>query len=133
MFGNDPKSPRRPVPQSAQGPPGRGPVPEFTKIRSTSDLQPKVNAQPAFRRANPEGGFISVSLITLRNMMIIGANHLGFSPFKLSRATSPLRIGYATLASNMNPRGILVECSQSLAKVSKMMGSITKIATIFFM
>ncbi|EDN90698.1 hypothetical protein SS1G_00098 [Sclerotinia sclerotiorum 1980 UF-70] len=59
VFGNDAKVPRRPVPQSAQGPPGRGPVPEFTKIRSLSDLQPKVNAQPAFRRANPEGGFIS--------------------------------------------------------------------------
>jgi dual specificity protein kinase YAK1 len=59
VFGNDPKSPRRPVPQSA-GPPGRGPVPEFTKVRNMSDLQPKVNAQPAFRRANPEGGFISV-------------------------------------------------------------------------
>jgi dual specificity protein kinase YAK1 len=63
VFGNDPKSPRRPVPQSAQGPPGRGPVPEFTKIRSVADLQPKVNSQPAFRRANPEGGFISVSLV----------------------------------------------------------------------
>ena len=59
VFGNDPKSPRRPVP-SAQGPAGRGPVPEFSKVRSMSDLQPKVNAQPAFRRANPEGGFISV-------------------------------------------------------------------------
>ncbi|KAH8683126.1 kinase-like domain-containing protein [Tricladium varicosporioides] len=59
VFGNDPKSPRRPVPQSAQGPPGRGPVPEFTKIRTMADLKPKVNAQPAFRRANPEGGFIS--------------------------------------------------------------------------
>lgn len=35
-------------------------VPEFTKLRSVNDLQPKVNAQPAFRRANPEGGFISV-------------------------------------------------------------------------
>ncbi|TVY71372.1 Dual specificity protein kinase [Lachnellula suecica] len=58
VFGNDPKSPRRPVPQSA-GPPGRGPVPEFTKVRNMNDLQPKVNAQPAFRRANPEGGFIS--------------------------------------------------------------------------
>ncbi|TAQ86782.1 hypothetical protein B7494_g4903 [Chlorociboria aeruginascens] len=58
VFGNDPKSPRRPVPQSA-GPPGRGPVPEFTKVRSMTDLHPKVNAQPAFRRANPEGGFIS--------------------------------------------------------------------------
>lgn len=58
VFGNDPKSPRRPAPQS-QGPPGRGPVPEFTKIRSVADLHPKVNSQPAFRRANPEGGFIS--------------------------------------------------------------------------
>jgi dual specificity protein kinase YAK1 len=54
VFGNDPKSPQR------QAPPGRGPVPEFTKVRSMSDLQPKINAQPAFRRANPEGGFISV-------------------------------------------------------------------------
>lgn len=61
VFGNDPKSPRRPVPQASQGAPGRGPVPEFIKIRSISDLQPKINAQPAFRRANPEGGFISVS------------------------------------------------------------------------
>jgi dual specificity protein kinase YAK1 len=60
VFGNDPKSPRRPVSQSV-GPPGRGPVPEFTKIRAMTDLQPKVNSQPAFRRANPEGGFISVS------------------------------------------------------------------------
>lgn len=62
VFGNDPKSPgRRPVP-APQGPPGRGPVPEFTKIKSMSDLRPNVNAQPAFRRANPEGGFISVRL-----------------------------------------------------------------------
>ena len=61
VFGNDPKSHRRSVPQPAQGPPGRGPVPQFSKVRSIADLQPKVNAQPAFRRANPEGGFISVS------------------------------------------------------------------------
>lgn len=40
--------------------PGRGPVPRFQKVESTQDLKPKVNAQPAFRRANPEGGFISV-------------------------------------------------------------------------
>lgn len=32
------------------------------KVRDTSDLHPKVNAQPAFRRANPEGGFISVGI-----------------------------------------------------------------------
>lgn len=63
VFGNDPKSPRRPVPQSAQGVPGRGAVPVFTKIVSIGDLKPKINAQPAFRRANPEGGFISVSQI----------------------------------------------------------------------
>ncbi|KAM7187749.1 Protein kinase-like domain containing protein [Rhypophila sp. PSN 637] len=53
----DPKSPRRivqPAPQFE-----KGPVPELKKIRGPSDLRPKVNAQPAFRRANPEGGFIS--------------------------------------------------------------------------
>jgi dual specificity protein kinase YAK1 len=62
LFGNDPTSPRRPQPQPQQGPPGRGPVPEFTKVRTITELQPKINAQPAFRRANPEGGFISVRL-----------------------------------------------------------------------
>ncbi|KAJ5273497.1 hypothetical protein N7478_008622 [Penicillium angulare] len=39
--------------------PGRGPVPKFQKIKSVQDLQPRVHAQPAYRRANPEGGFIS--------------------------------------------------------------------------
>jgi len=78
VFGNDPKSPRRPVPQSVQGPPGRGPVPEFTKIRTMADLHPKVNAQPAFRRANPEGGFISVSrrdenAFNIANIIILAA------------------------------------------------------------
>ncbi|KAJ2906765.1 hypothetical protein MKZ38_010756 [Zalerion maritima] len=56
-FTNDPKSPRRAVPQVAA--PGKGPVPEFKKIRSPTELHPKVNLQPPFRRANPEGGFIS--------------------------------------------------------------------------
>lgn len=57
-YSADPKSPRRPV---AQPPPAaeRGPVPELKKLRSPADLRPKVNAQPPFRRANPEGGFIS--------------------------------------------------------------------------
>lgn len=62
LFGNDTMSPRRPGPATTQAVVGKGPVPEFTKVRSLSDLQPKINAQPAFRRANPEGGFISVSL-----------------------------------------------------------------------
>jgi len=55
-FNLDPKSPRRPVPQQVT----RGPVPEFKQLSSPADLQPKVNSQPPFRRANPEGGFISV-------------------------------------------------------------------------
>ncbi|KAJ5622196.1 hypothetical protein N7528_005428 [Penicillium herquei] len=42
--------------------PGRGPVPKFQKIKAVQDLQPRVHAQPAYRRANPEGGFISVCL-----------------------------------------------------------------------
>ncbi len=40
---------------------GRGPVPQFEKCANTAELKPKINAQPPFRRANPEGGFISVS------------------------------------------------------------------------
>ena len=37
----------------------RGPVPRFTKLNSVQELQPRINPQPAYRRANPEGGFIS--------------------------------------------------------------------------
>lgn len=65
VFGTDPKSPHRQPSQVASGPPGRGPVPQFAPVRTMGDLQPKVNAQPAFRRANPEGGFISVSSICI--------------------------------------------------------------------
>jgi dual specificity protein kinase YAK1 len=36
-------------------------VPKFQPVTNTADLKPKINAQPPFRRANPEGGFISVS------------------------------------------------------------------------
>lgn len=53
----DPKSPRR-GPQAAP-PMDKGPVPEFKKIRAMTDLTPTVQSQPPFRRANPEGGFIS--------------------------------------------------------------------------
>ncbi|KAF4123256.1 hypothetical protein GMORB2_6806 [Geosmithia morbida] len=55
LFPPDPKSPRRQAPMPAP----RGPVPEFQKVRGPNDLRPKLNQQPPFRRANPEGGFIS--------------------------------------------------------------------------
>ena len=38
---------------------GPGPIPRFRKAKTMQDLNPKINTQPAFRRANPEGGFIS--------------------------------------------------------------------------
>lgn len=57
---NDPTSPRRMAPVSAGPVVNKGPVPEFRNIRTAQDLRPRVNAQPPFRRANPEGGFISV-------------------------------------------------------------------------
>ena len=45
--------------ETRQHAPGLGPVPRFQKVQSAQELLPHMNAQPAFRRANPEGGFIS--------------------------------------------------------------------------
>lgn len=42
-----------------QSPP-RDPPPRFSRVTTLNDLNPQTNSQPAFRRANPEGGFISV-------------------------------------------------------------------------
>lgn len=59
----DPKSPPRRMNSQSQQmpmPADKTPVPEFRKIRGPQDLRPKINKQPAHRRANPEGGFISV-------------------------------------------------------------------------
>ncbi|KAI9793065.1 MAG: dual specificity protein kinase yak1 [Peltula sp. TS41687] len=49
----------RPVQSYSHDTPQRGPVPQFTTVHSARDLDAKVNSQPPFRRANPEGGFIS--------------------------------------------------------------------------
>lgn len=49
----------RPGPPSRQQSHGPGPVPRFRKVNTIQDLNPRVNAQPQYRRANPEGGFIS--------------------------------------------------------------------------
>lgn len=65
VYGREARSPRNPTtqtPMSPQGPRGPGPVPTFSKCLNTADLQPRINEQPPFRRANPEGGFISVSV-----------------------------------------------------------------------
>ncbi|PUU81222.1 kinase-like domain-containing protein [Tuber borchii] len=37
----------------------REPPPRFSRVTALSDLKPQTNSQPAFRRAHPEGGFIS--------------------------------------------------------------------------
>ncbi|KAF2852764.1 kinase-like protein [Plenodomus tracheiphilus IPT5] len=61
VYNREARSPRTSTnPNPPQLPPiGRGPVPKFEKCTNTADLQPKINSQPPFRRANPEGGFIS--------------------------------------------------------------------------
>ena len=51
--------PRSPLHRPNPAPPRV--VPQFKKVRTLSDLHPKKTRQPPFRRANPEGGFISVS------------------------------------------------------------------------
>ncbi|KAL8785400.1 MAG: hypothetical protein Q9195_008660 [Heterodermia aff. obscurata] len=61
VFGREAKSPRHPRQPHGVGGPDvpRGSVPRFKKLATPKDLEPRINPQPAFRRANPEGGFIS--------------------------------------------------------------------------
>jgi dual specificity protein kinase YAK1 len=63
-FGPDAKSPRPAQHNDQNQTPGRGPIPKLFKIASTQELRPRMNTQPPYRRANPEGGFISVSRAT---------------------------------------------------------------------
>ncbi|OTA61870.1 kinase-like protein [Hypoxylon sp. EC38] len=58
-YANDPKSPRRALQSTNNTAVEKRPVPQFKKVNAVTDLRPKVNSQPPFRRANPEGGFIS--------------------------------------------------------------------------
>ena len=105
----DPKSPRRipqPAPQFE-----KGPVPELKKIRGPGDLRPKVNSQPAFRRANPEGGFISVGFRPPGlddNLCHSLANQPCDSPSKRSPRIFLPPTGYAIPASSTSLRGTLV-------------------------
>ncbi|KAI9852230.1 MAG: dual specificity protein kinase yak1, partial [Pleopsidium flavum] len=61
VFGREARSPRHLQPQQQQALQGssRGPVPRFRKLKNVQVLESRINDQPAFRRANPEGGFIS--------------------------------------------------------------------------
>ncbi|ORX99677.1 kinase-like domain-containing protein [Clohesyomyces aquaticus] len=61
VYNREARSPRTANPNAPQLPPigSRTSVPKFTKVLNTADLDPKINTQPPFRRAAPEGGFIS--------------------------------------------------------------------------
>jgi dual specificity protein kinase YAK1 len=62
VFGRDAGSPGNQGQPHHQPPPthgSRGTVPQMSKVHNVLDLKPRINAQPPFRRANPEGGFIS--------------------------------------------------------------------------
>lgn len=62
VFGREAASPGnqgQPHHLPSPGPGSRGTVPQMSKVHNIRDLKPQINPQPAFRRANPEGGFIS--------------------------------------------------------------------------
>lgn len=59
IFSHEPQSPSLQQQQQQTTAPTRTGVPQFTKCNGTESLVPRVNTQPPFRRANPEGGFIS--------------------------------------------------------------------------
>lgn len=133
VFGNnDPKSPRvRGPPQQAPAG-GKGPVPQFQKVRSVSDLQPKINAQPAFRRANPEGGFISVSALAdclgFLELIFLSCSHS-----KRSRLICPRRTESAIRASSTSRVATQGESLRSRARASRTMGLIMRIVITFYM
>ncbi|KAF2761180.1 kinase-like protein [Pseudovirgaria hyperparasitica] len=59
VYGREARSPRTAQPSNTMPHANRSQVPKFTRCHNIAELQPKINAQPAFRRAHPEGGFVS--------------------------------------------------------------------------
>ncbi|KAF2487984.1 kinase-like domain-containing protein [Neohortaea acidophila] len=57
MFGNESQSPS--TAYSSRMPAPRAGVPQLSLINDPAVLEARINSQPPFRRANPEGGFIS--------------------------------------------------------------------------
>lgn len=55
-----PSDARSPISSQGQAaPPSLGPVPRFRKVQSMQDISHRVHTQPLYRRADPEGGFLS--------------------------------------------------------------------------
>ena len=48
----------------------KGPVPQFQRCDNVEDLEPRINTQPPFRRANPEGGFIGVCILRVHHLRV---------------------------------------------------------------
>jgi hypothetical protein len=118
--------------------PMKGPVPEFKKIRAPTDLRPKVTSQPLFRRANPEGGFISVSNAIPcfplddggdSSSTIFANCRCSLSLYKLLLFIYQLLTVSATLISNTSPREILAESLRNLARELRMTVMITRRVT----
>lgn len=120
-FGSDAKSPRNAPPQDAPNQvPGRGPIPKFQKIKSVQELRPRVQTQPPFRRANPEGGFISVSLSITWSRVMTFSNSLSFLIKPLQALTTHLPSTYRICnpafkyESSRNPRRVLTKPSKGV-------------------
>lgn len=98
--------------------PGRGPVPKFQKIKSVQELQPRVHTQPAYRRANPEGGFISVSCRLTVCLSILMLKRR--APQPLQALTTHLPSTYRicnpnfNYESSRNPRRVLTKPSKGV-------------------
>lgn len=106
VFNREAKSPRhsQTAHMSLQQPAGKGPVPRFQKVKAGQDLRPKVNTQPPFRRANPEGGFISVRSCSWH--INYHKTDVAFcSPCKLLRHTYLQPTGSAIPSSSTNRPG----------------------------
>lgn len=60
VFGRDSRTPKYgPFDDRSDSAESRKRVPRFVPCADVADLEPRINAQPPFRRAAPEGGFIS--------------------------------------------------------------------------
>lgn len=128
VYGHDDPSPTRlqqqqtPLPRNTQ-------PPKFTKCMNVADLQPQLRTQPPFRRANPEGGFISVRDFQTATILMLTSV---ISRYKHLLRTSRRHIVSVTPTSSTNRRVTHVESLQNQARVAKMMVTTTKTAIISF-